>query len=135
MFSPKHVSTHSVNRVFSGLADHYSNTSFFSLSSTIIASPLPVLTPPSCSCLLGVIRTSLRYIWNGSSTVRYPFLCALTCTLANEVQLMGIIPRSRTLFRNIRHIFATPTEQVQDSNLPFLRSLSSLRPVYCQRCR
>jgi hypothetical protein len=30
---------------------------------------------------------SLRHVWNGSSTVRYPFLCALTCTLPKEVQL------------------------------------------------
>jgi hypothetical protein len=63
-------------------------------------------------------------------------LCALTCTLAKEVQ---IILRSRILFRNIRHVFATPTgtEQVrvQDGIHHFLRSLSSLRPIYCQRCR
>jgi hypothetical protein len=31
--------------------------------------------------------SSLRYVWNVCSTVRYPFLCPLTCTLAKEVQL------------------------------------------------
>ena len=71
--------------VFSGLADHwhYSNTSLCSRSSTIITSP--VLAPSSW--LLYTKRYSLECVLKGSSTVRYQFLCASTCTLAREDQL------------------------------------------------
>ena len=42
--------------------------------------------------------------------------------------------RSRTLFRNFRHVFATPIEQVQDINHP-LRSLSPLHSIHCYHCQ
>ena len=73
--------SYSVNqlKLFSGLSDHCSNTSLFSLSSesTIIVIIPPVLTA-SCPShwarlVLQTRRPSLGYVLNGSSTARYPF--------------------------------------------------------------
>ena len=62
--------------------------------------------------------------------------CALTCTLDKK---SSIVPRSqsRTLFRDIRHIFTMPIGkvQVQDGNLPFLRRLSSICSICCFLCQ
>ena len=73
-----------MNRVFSGLADHwlYSNTSLFPL---FYYNHLSSLEPSSW--LLYTKRYSLECVLKGSSTVRYQFLCASTCTLAKEDQL------------------------------------------------
>ena len=72
-------------RVFSGLADHYSNTSLISLSSTVIASPLLGLAPSSC-LLRGKLKF-LRYFLKGSSGVTYPFYLLLV--VAKGVQLFS----------------------------------------------
>ena len=120
------VRKYSMNRVFShGGVDVYSNTSLFPLrlgvssTGTIITSPHPVLAPPSC--LLTPNGISLRYILKGSYTVRCLFYDDL-CPCWRS--------RSRTLFRNFRHVFTTPIEQVQDINHP-LRSLSPLHSIHC----
>ena len=63
-------------------------------------------------------------------------LCASTCTLAKYVPTWTwIIPRSRTLLRDIRYLFTMHIENVQDANHPFLCSLHSLRSIYCYHCR
>ena len=123
--------------VFSVIADHsgwhYSNTSLFSLSSTIITSPLPdtVFMVPWEELEMAFIALCLEGFFYGKNIY---ILCALTCTLAKE---SPIIPRSRTLFRNIRHVFTSTLhiEQAQDGNHPFLCPLSSLRSIYCYRCQ
>jgi len=123
-------------RVFSGLDGHYSNTSSF---------PSPLLyynrlSPSSPDTVFMITDTDGIFIALCLEWFFYGKICALTssCTLAEEVRsiMMAIIPRSRTLFRNIRHVFATTTEPVhwQDGNHPSLRSLSSLRSIYRYRC-
>ena len=59
-------------------------------------------------------------------------LCVLTCILAKK---SPIIPRFRTLFRNICHVFTMPIEQVQEDNHSFLCSQSSLRSICCYDCK
>ena len=62
-------------------------------------------------------------------------LCALklqvVVPLSNEIQLLYRC--TRTLFRNIRHVFKMPMGQVQEANHRFIRSLSSLRSIYSNR--
>ena len=70
---------YSLNRVFSGLvADHYSNTSLFSLAFTIIT---------SSGTILMTSVNGLLTIW--LEGFLYGKLCVLTCTLAKEVQLFS----------------------------------------------
>ena len=45
------------------------------------------------------------------------------------------IPRSRTLFRDIRHVSKMPIGQVQEGNHRFLCSLSSPHSIHCYRCQ
>ena len=56
-------------------------------------------------------------------------LCTLTCPLAKELFL-----GSRTLFRNIRHVFKMLIKKVQDVDHRFLCPLPSLRSIYCYFC-
>ena len=113
----------------------YSNTSLFkfSLSSVIItsaeasSSPGTVFMTTSEEALFFAV--CLEWFFYGKISVPS---CAFTCTLAKR---SPITLRSRTLFWNIRHVFTLLIEQVQDGNHPFLRSLSSLRSIYCYRCQ
>ena len=124
---------HTVNRevVFSGLADLYSKsiTSLFSFESPPIeitsASALPTQAP--CSWRLHKKISSFRYLLKESSTVRYPFYWTLTC---NTCLRSPIIPRNRTLFRNIYLVSSITIREVHDGDHHFLRYLSSLPTIY-----
>ena len=80
----------------------------------------------SCSSPGTILMNTVMMIW--LEGFLYGKICALTCTLAKK---SPIIPRSRTLFRNIHHVFTTmPIDKVQDDNNPFLCCLSSIRSIY-----
>ena len=116
-----------LNRVYSGLADHYSNTS--------LASSVFRLIFQSESVFMFIMDEAIQNflsIWLEGFLYGKPELCALTCTLSKGVQLMIIILRFRTLFWNICPAFTMPLaiEKVRDDN-PFLRCLSPIRFIYC----
>ena len=63
-------------------------------------------------------------------------LCAFTSSCTPFQWSSITTPRStaRTLFRNIRHVFKMPIEQLKQTNHPFLCPLSSLCSIYILHC-
>jgi hypothetical protein len=90
---------YSVNRVFSATCIPTHPLIPLLSSTTII-----MFTGSSPGADANFIGTCIEGFLYGKISV----LCALTCTLAKEVQLLPA--GGRTLFRNIRHVFATPPE-------------------------
>ena len=122
-----------LNRVFSGLAvlcpalfQHIRSS-----ESTMINARTPISRDESNSnstsipyfsitALLGAfIGICLEWFLYGKISV----VC-FTCTFPITIR------RSRTLFRNIRHVSKMPIGQVQEGNYRFLCSLSSPRPIH-----
>ena len=111
-----------VNRVFSGLPDHYSNTSLI-----LFLYHLQVLTPSSW-VLLQKFWLAFQYVLKDSSSVTYPF-CVLTCTfllVANKVQLFHGLGLYSGIFALYLHC---PSDKTRKSNVVFY--ILSLLYVFC----
>ena len=103
-----------VNRVFNGLADHhyYSNTSVLP---HLYYNRLSSFSPDTFFMITSTDDISyLSYCLEAFLYGKISFLCTLICTLLKS----PIIPRSRSIFWNIRYISILHTiERVQDESL------------------